>query len=136
MWRRNKEITMTINEFLEYTETNQLERMCRKILNNNNMRKIVVLLLAIGFILIDQPVFATPNLSGVDKLGSIFLSILQRGGYWICLIMGIKDIICALVKGGDNFKEIGKVIMTYVVAFASLYMLPYLFDLAKSCFAQ
>ncbi|WP_194190355.1 hypothetical protein [Clostridium chrysemydis] len=130
---KRKEITMTISEFINYTDQNKLERF----LVNKSARNLIVSGLAVALMLTSVQANALDvNTSGIDKLGNTFLVLLQKGGYWICLVMGIKDIISQLMKGGDNINDVGKVIVKYVLAFGSLYMLPYLFDLASECFKR
>ena len=130
---KRKEITMTISEFMDYTEKSKLERC----LYNKKFQKLVITSLALILMFTSvQANAADLNTSGIDKLGNTFLILLQKGGYWICLVMGVKDIIRQLMKGGDNIGDVGKVIVRYVLAFASLHMLPYFFDLAAECFTR
>lgn len=136
---KKKQITMSISEFMEYSRINEIERNLSFVQKHfkKEQIKIVVISLAIALMLTSVQANASEiNTSGIDKLGNTFLVLLQKGGYWICLVMGIKDIIRQLMKGGDNVGDVGKVIVKYVLAFASLYMLPYLFDLAAECFTK
>lgn len=129
---KRKEITMTIAEFMDYTEKSKFERFFK----SKEFKGLVTISLAIGLTLLNSTIaFAgQPNLSGIDRMGSIFLHIIQTAGYWICLVMGIVSVLKEITKGGDNFGNIGKVILKYVISFASLYMLPYFFEIVKECF--
>lgn len=133
---RKKEITMSINEFLDYTEKNKLERLAYQLLNNKNFKTFIIFSLAVALILIDKQVAyaTTPDLSGIDKMGRTFLGIIQHGGYWITLVMGLIDVIKQVPRGGDGFGNIGKIIAKYILIFASLYFMPYMFDIVKDCF--
>ena len=54
--------------------------------------------------------------------------------YWICLIKGLVDVGREVSRGGDNIGNIGKIVLKYVLAFATLYIMPYLFDLVRDNF--
>lgn len=133
---RKKEITMSINEFLDYTEKTKLERLAYQLLNNKNFKTCIIFSLAVALILIDKQVVyaSTPDLSGIDKMGRTFLGIIQHGGYWITLVMGLIDVIKQVPRGGDGFGNIGKIVAKYILIFASLYFMPYMFDIVKDCF--
>lgn len=74
------------------------------------------------------------DLGAIDKLGNTFLDIVRRVGYWIALICALVEIIRTSMRGGNNSSEIGKIIMKYLLIYASLYLMPYLFDLVKGAF--
>lgn len=140
---KNKEITMTVNQFLDLTNNKkslmeiQLENLdINKLLNNESFKKFIIGGLAVSMYMINtKTAFAlSPDLSGIDKMGMTFLHIIQTAGYWICLVMGIVSVLKEITKGGDNFGNIGKIILKYVISFASLYMLPYFFEIVKECF--
>lgn len=74
-----------------------------------------------------------PNLSKIDKAGLLILGIVRRIGYWACIILALMDIVKSLMEGST--KDIWKTIAKYTVAFATLYLLPWLFDLIASIFS-
>lgn len=76
--------------------------------------------------------FLSPDLSKVDKAGIMILEIVRRVGYWACIILALMDIIKSLMEGST--KDIWKTIAKYTVAFATLYILPWLFDLIAAIF--
>ncbi len=129
---KRREITMSLSEFLNMTRENELERL----INNKKFKGFLVAGLATGLFIINNNVVfaANPNLSGIDKMGQTFLHIIQSAGYWICLVMALVTILREITKGGDNFGQIGKVILRYIIAFSALYFLPYFFDIVKECF--
>lgn len=138
-----KDISMSLNQFLDLSNDKktlieiQLENInTEKLLNNLAFRRFVISGFAIGMYIINtKTVFAsTPDLTGIDKMGMTFLHIIQTAGYWICLVMGIVSVLREITKGGDNFGNIGKIILKYVISFASLYMLPSFFEIVKGCF--
>lgn len=138
-----KNISMSLNQFLDLANDKktlleiQLENIdTEKLLNNIALKKILISGLAVGMYIINtKTAFAsTPDLTGIDEMGRTFLHIIQTAGYWICLVMGIVSVLKEITKGGDNFGNIGRVILKYVISFASLYMLPYFFEIVKGCF--
>ncbi|MEG2289669.1 MAG: hypothetical protein RSC24_06845 [Clostridium sp.] len=135
---KRKEITMTLNEFLDYTDSKKSFDITNlnEVLNSGEFTKFLIIGLAVGLYMINtKTAFAlTPDLSGIDKMGHTFLYIVQTAGYWICLVMGIVAVLKEITKGGDNVGNIGKVILKYVISFASLYLLPTFFDIVKGCF--
>jgi hypothetical protein len=95
--------------------------------------------LAIGIgttlFLVNNPTNAfAVDLGAIDTLGNTFLSIVRRVGYWIALISALTEIIKTSMRGGNNSAEIGKIIMKYLLIYASLYLMPWLFDLVKGAF--
>ena len=127
---KRKEI-MTINEFLNMTRESNLER----VLNNKKIKTMAIVGMAIGLSLLNAKVTgAAQNTDAIDKLGNTFLSLVRKSGYWICLVMGIVNCIKVGLQGGDKAGDIAKVIFKYVLVFASLYLLPFLFDIVESSF--
>lgn len=141
----NIEVVMNIEQFKIYRngELNLLEiKMINEldteigIIRDNNKKLYKYLVVALAFVLtvsISTTTHAV-GLDSIDVLGNTFLTIVRRCMYWVCLIKSIIDIGKEVQKGGDNMGNIGKIIMKYVLAFASLYIMPYLFDLVKGSF--
>lgn len=74
------------------------------------------------------------GLDSIDSLGATFVNLIQQAGYWICFAKGLIDIIKELLRGGDKVEGIGKILIKYVLAFSSFYLLPFFFDLIKGNF--
>ena len=129
---KRKEITMTINEFMDYTEQTKFQRL----INDRAFKNTIIIGLALGLVLLNTTTTyaSEPNLNGIDKLGNTFLRLVRKGGYWICLIMGIINCVKVGLQGGDKAGDIMKVVFKYVLIFASLFLLPFLFDLVESSF--
>lgn len=116
--------TYTIHEFLDMNRTNKLDEQTRAIGVG----------LGCTLFLINNPSIAlATDVSGIDVLGNTFLGIIQRVGYWIALIAAIAEIIKVAMKGG-NGNDIGKVILKYVLIYASLFLMPWLFDQVAKAF--
>lgn len=139
---KKREITMTITQFLDYKngsislcEINEINKSLCK-MSRKGYKILVTSVATILFILVRyNPVFAE-GLVQVDKMGNQLLGIAQQVCYWICLIMGIKEIITELLKGDaiHNPSDIMRAIIKYAIAFASVYFMPYLFDMIKTMF--
>ena len=137
-----KEITMSIPQFLAYErgektlkdikEENQLESLATRIINNDRLRKITVFTIAsLNYISTVQAdvVQATGK---IDNAGLMFFGILQTIGYWLCLLGCIMEILKNIMNGSS--KDIGKVMLKYILVFATLYIMPFAFDLIKEVF--
>lgn len=93
--------------------------------------------LSLGFLLTTVQANASTSVGpdSITNLGRTFVSIIQQAGYWICFAKGLIDIIKEVLKGGDKAEGIGKIMVKYVLAFSSFYLLPFLFDMIKNNFA-
>lgn len=132
-------IVMNHNQFLEWKYENKntldikLENLGVK--DSKKFEKQLAVGVGTALFLISNPLMVMAvDLSGIDRLGNTFLDIVRKVGYWIALIGAIKDIIKATMRGGNNTGEIGKIIMLYILAFGSLYLMPSLFDMVKEAF--
>ena len=112
--------TFTHKEFLEYKK--------------KEMYKRNILAFSIAAINFLNPVIAVADvdISKLDDLGTKFLNTIRGGGYWIILIIAVADVIKTAMKGGKN--EIGNTIIKYLLIYASLYILPLLFDMIREVF--
>lgn len=68
----------------------------------------------------------------ITGAGQKFFSIIRTLGYWLCLIGCIVEILKSVSTGGS--KDIGKIIMKYLLIFGALYFMPWAFDLIKEMF--
>lgn len=76
----------------------------------------------------------TPDaLQKIDQAGLLILGIVRRIGYWGCIILCVMDIIKQLMEG--NTKNTWKTMMKYALAFAALYLFPWILDMIKGIFA-
>ena len=71
--------------------------------------------------------------TGLDAAGAKFLGLARSLGYWLCLIMCIIEILKSVING--NTRELGKIIMKYVLMFGALYLVPTIFDWIIELFA-
>lgn len=139
----SKEITMTIPQFLAYERgektirdieiENGLECIATKIINNDRLRKMSVFVIA-GLNYTSTVLADTADAVGrIDSAGNMFLGIIQSIGYWLCLIGCIMEILKSVMNGSS--KDVGKVMLKYLLIFAALYLMPFAFNLVKEIFA-
>lgn len=139
----SKEITMTIHQFLQYERgeksikdieiENGLESIATKIINNDRLRKMAAFVIA-GLNYTSTVLADTAEAVGrIDSAGNMFLGIVQSIGYWLCLIGCIMEILKSVMNGSS--KDVGKIMMKYLLIFAALYLMPFAFNLIKDIFS-
>lgn len=69
----------------------------------------------------------------IDKAGFMFLSLAQKIGFWVCIVLCTIEILKCLFSG-DN-RDMVKIIMKYLIALFSLYALPFAFNLIVAMFS-
>lgn len=100
-----------------------------KILRNKKLRKKVVFTLAMAIMLVLEPTsfaHAATGAGGFDSLGRLFWGYVKVIARWGCLIMCGIDIVKNLNNG--DVRGLGRVIAKYVIAYAAIVYLPWLFD--------
>lgn len=117
-------------------EIRTLDKIAKKILNDNRARTFFVFIIACAlFVFTPQEVVCggTFDPSRIDQAGRTLLIIIQKVGYWVCIIMATKEVLSELM--GGTLKNIGQVVMKYSVAFGTLFALPWIFDLIVDIFS-
>lgn len=125
--------TMSLQEFLNQArEKEEMQKTIeRKIMQNKKLKKLSVFVLA-NLLYCQKVLATTADMAKIDKAGMAMLGIIRTFGYWICIIMCIIEIIKSLTAG--DTKNIGKIIAKYIIAFATFYFLPWMFDVIKDIF--
>ncbi|AIY82238.1 hypothetical protein U728_3783 (plasmid) [Clostridium botulinum 202F] len=133
------EIVMNHEQYLNWKNNNKstldikLENLGLK--DGKRFKKELIIGIGTTLFLINNPTHVLAvDLESVDKLGNTFLNILQRVGYWIALLSALAEIVKTSMRGGNNTAEIGKIIMKYLLIYASLYLMPYMFGLVREAF--
>lgn len=109
-----------------------LEVFAKKVKANTKLEKTVVFVL--GSLMYCKTALAATNpLNQINKAGNMMLGISRTIGYWLILIVCICEIIKSLMAG--DTKSISKILMKNLLAFASLYLFPWMMDLVKGIFA-
>ena len=104
------------------------EILASKLTKNGKMKKFVVTLLGLTFYF--KTVLAAGK--GIDSLGWTLLALVRHWAYWILLIWCIVDVIKSGLSG-DSKKTL-PIVLKYVVIFASMYLIPAIFDAIKNSF--
>jgi hypothetical protein len=123
----------------EIEQTGVDEFLANRILANIELKKIFIFSLA--GLMSTQKALAAPKstestkvaLNKVDVAGGTILAVVRSIGYWICIIMCVVEILRCLGQG--DTKQIGKIILKYLIAFGACYLLPWLFDLIRDIFS-
>lgn len=137
-----RNLTMTIPQFNAYNrgeitlkeikEINEGESFAKWILNDNKLTKCFVFV--VGGLNYASVVMAetTDAMARVNMAGNMFLGIIQTIAFWLCLIGAIIEILKCVANGSS--KDIGRILMKYLLIFASVYLLPFAFDLIRDIF--
>lgn len=135
-----KEIIMTIPQFnaiqrgeMTYKDINKMESIATQVLKNERIRKITVLTIASLNLMVKVSADATDSINKINQAGYMFLGIFQSIGYWLCLIGAIMEILKSIMNGSS--KDVGRVMLKYILIFASIFLIPFAFDLIKEIFA-
>lgn len=137
----NREITMTIHEFMEVQRGNltfeeldintldkKLEHISGKILKNPKLKKAVI----VGIAYMNMAVNAyaesgtSQAIAQVNKARNEIVGVLQAVAVAICIIMCILHIGKALMSNRDS--EIGSIIMKYLMAVVGICLCPRVFE--------
>jgi len=131
-----KTTTMSIDDFLKSEKEKSTLPEVRKthdfingIMSNDRYKKFIVVFL--GITLYCSKVLAATN-KGIDPLGNTLLNLIRHWAYWVILVMCILEVIRAGISGDS--KKILSIIMKYVVVFASMYLVPAIFDAIRDSF--
>ena len=74
------------------------------------------------------------NLNPIDNVGSIFLEVIRKGGYWVLLCIAIADVYRTATRG-EGTQQIIKTIAKYFLIYSSTYIIPLGFKLIEEAFA-
>lgn len=107
----------------------KMEKVAGQILQNPKRRQQAIFLIAYtGYILANSynPVVYAYGPNNINSLGIKFWSYVKVFAKWGCLIMAGVDTIKTL-NAGDT-KSLNKVIYKYIIAYALISWLPWIFD--------
>lgn len=133
-----KEIIMTIPQFLavqrgELTYKDlQAESLAAKIIKNPRVTKCFVLSMALMNTLSVAYANSGDISTKINITGNMILTLMQSIARWVCIIMCLVEITKAL--GNGTTKDIGKILLKYTLAYATTFILPFLFDSIEGIF--
>ena len=133
------EIGITINNELVYDKEfskskKSKEEFAKFILKDKRLTRCVLFLIAgVNY---TKNVMADINatMSKVDNAGFIFLGIIQRIGFWICLLGCLLELLLAVFKEGKGKNAILPIVLKWLGIFATFYFLPACFELIRDLF--
>lgn len=120
--------TMTIPEFLN-KDNYDIEHIATNIRKNKVVERFTVTFIACC--LYAKKALAAGE--GVDILGNKFLLLIRQWAKWVLLIMCAIECIRAGINGES--KDIGRIIIKYLLLYASLFLVPMLFDMIAASFS-
>ena len=129
--------TLNHEEFLQYKYNNKslLSLKFKRLFENELLKKSLISIgeSSIMIILNANNCYAIADMSKIDVAGNMFLEIVKHAGYWIILIVAICNVIKTATTTNNN-SDIFKVIAKYILIYATLFILPWAFDLVEGVF--
>ena len=129
--------TLNHEEFLQYKYNNKslLSLKFKRLFENELLKKSLISIgeSSIMIILNANNCYAVADMSKIDVAGNMFLDIVKHAGYWIILIVAICNVIKTATTTNNN-SDIFKVIAKYILIYATLFILPWAFDLVEGVF--
>ena len=129
--------TLNHEEFLQYKYNNKslLSLKLKRLFENELFKKSLISIgeSSIMIILNANNCYAIADMSKIDVAGNMFLEIVKHAGYWIILIVAICNVIKTATTTNNN-SDIFKVIVKYILIYATLFILPWAFDLVEGVF--
>ena len=125
-WERKSSIV----KYEDCMSNEKIEMLSSKLCKNKRMKKFVVTVLGLAFYF--KNAYAATSGGGIDKLGWTMLNLIRHWAYWILLVYCIISVIKAGINGES--KSALPIIMKFVVIFASMYLIPAIFDAIVGAF--
>ncbi len=101
-----------------------------------NLKKffMVIIIITIMVLYLSVFTFAATNdsLSKLDATGNQLLFLSRRIAFWVITVVATYKIIQCALKG--NRKEVGEIIITYVLIYGSLFLVPWAMRLVEGIF--
>jgi len=107
----------------------KVEILAGKLSKKASHRKFLITLL--GLSLYAKNVFAATK--GIDTLGWTLLTLIRQWAKWILILWCIVEVIKSACSG--DTKKTLPILMKYVVIYASMYLIPVIFDAIAKSFA-
>lgn len=144
IYMSNIEVTMNLQQYIAYKNNkltladikfvNSVDKEILNIKNNNkNLYRNIVITLACC--LNTTAVAYADSFAAIDRLGYTIFSVIQNAMYWVCLIsLAIEVGKCVGKMGNNGLSELLKIILKYLLCFATMYFITDLFDMIKNSF--
>jgi len=126
-WERKSSIV----KYEECMSNDKIEKLSSKLCKNKRMKKFMVTCLGLAFYF--KSAFAVGvGGKGIDSLGWTMLNLIRHWAYWILLVYCIISVIKAGING--EAKSTLPIVMKFVIIFASMYLIPAIFDAIVGAF--
>lgn len=136
------EIGITVNNQLIYNkdfsnkeEYKAKDQVAKYILKNKRLTKCAVFLIAGLNYAVNVSAEVNETMSKVDNAGFIFLGLLQRVAFWVCLLGCLLELLLAVFKDGKGKSALLPIALKWIGIFAAFYILPTVFELIKELFS-
>lgn len=134
------EVGITINNELVYDKNfskskKSKEEFAKFILKDKRLTRCVVFLIAGVNYATNVMADINTTMGKVDNAGFIFLGIIQRIGFWICLLGCLLELLLAVFKEGKGKNSILPIVLKWLGIFATFYFLPACFELIRDLFS-
>lgn len=130
-----KIIVMRCKYNLYEEEKNSLEAIAKRIYKDPKLKTAFTAFM--GLCMYTQSVLASPNTTNaankINSAGMTIYALAKVLGRWACVILCAFEIIKAL--GNGDTKALGKIVWKYIIAFAALWGVPWVFDLIEGLFS-
>ena len=133
-------ISLTLNNRLVFDKefrNREEKREVNKIISSLGKKVYKTLVFTIATLMfISKKAYAGIDeaLKGTEDFGHLLLMIVQRVGFWVCVLGCILEILVSVFKKGGGQKEILAIVFKWLLIFASFYIVPWLFGLIATYF--
>lgn len=136
------EVGITLNNELIYNKNfskkdklRSKEEFAKFILKDKRLTRCTVFLIAGVNFATNVMADINVTMAKVDNAGFMFLGIIQRIGFWICLLGCLLELLLAVFKEGKGKSVILPTVLKWLGIFATFYFLPACFELIRDLFA-
>ncbi|EOR27397.1 hypothetical protein A500_04621 [Clostridium sartagoforme AAU1] len=136
------EIGITLNNELVFNkeifikkEKRNINCLAGEILKNKRLTRCTVFLITGLNITKDVLADTSDAFVKLDKAGWIFLGIVQKLGFWVCLIGCLLEILFAVFKEGKGKSALLPITLKWIGLFLAFYLLPEIFILIRDLFS-
>lgn len=135
------EIGITLNNELvknfDFTkkQKSDLNYLAGEILKDKKLTRCAVFVIAGLNIAKDVCADTGEAFAKLDKAGWMFLGIVQKLGFWVCLIGCLLEILFAVFKEGKGRSALLPIALKWIGLFLAFYLLPEVFILIRDLFA-
>ncbi|MBB6715969.1 hypothetical protein [Clostridium gasigenes] len=136
-----KGISLTLNNKLVFNKEFYNRKEKREVnkfiggLDKKIYKTLVFTIAAISFTSNKAYASLDKGLEKTDVYGHQLLIIVQRVGFWVCVIGCIVEILISVFKKGGGQKEILSLVFKWLLIFCSFYIVPLLFKSAAEFFS-